>query len=218
MNDKDLKNEKGLWLKSYTEYTSSGNIYHKTRAGILWTSVNLRCNPNSAACKNNPTYIGTENLFENFQVFAEWCNNEYGYMFKELKSYDGRFWSLDKDLLSNGLKAYSAEVCMFVPQKINALFVANNSCRGVYPLGVTKDKTKQRFTALCSDGNGKTSYKGTFDTPLEAHKAWQKNKIEQVGAILLSREFKDHHKLVSGLELKLTILEEQFNSNLETII
>lgn len=68
------------------------------------------------------------------------------------------------------------------------------NCRGLFPLGVHFDKTKEKFEAACSDPFTKKRVRlGRFDCPMEAHKAWAVYKLGL--ALKLSIEIED--KLVA---------------------
>lgn len=89
---------------------AAGNI---TKEYNTWSAMLARCYDT----KNQPTsYIGCEVAEDwlNFQVFAEWCNNQTGFRL------DG--WQLDKDLLLEGNKMYGPETCCFLPQQLNNIF------------------------------------------------------------------------------------------------
>ena len=85
-----------------------------------------------------PTYIDCYvcNEWLCFQNFAKWCEENY----YEVKN---EIMHLDKDILIKGNKIYSPETCMFVPERINILFVKNKSIRGKYPIGISEYKEKK---------------------------------------------------------------------------
>lgn len=204
----DFKSTNGNWIKSF----SVEGVHKKTRGFILWTSVNARCNPNGSAQKNNLRYIGSENLFNDYNSFIDWCHDQYGYMSKD---ENGRFWSLDKDLLEFGNKHYSPDKCLFVPQRLNNLLVSSNKVRGEYPVGVYLDIKKNSIVALGSDGRGRTKYLGSFKCPYEAHRAWQKDKMEK---ILLEAESQDWGgRIKEALLYNYKRIQKDYWNNLETI-
>jgi hypothetical protein len=51
-----------------------------------------------------------------YQTFAKWYEENYYII-------DGERIHLDKDILVKGNKVYSPETCMFVPQRINMMFM-----------------------------------------------------------------------------------------------
>lgn len=211
----DVKSEDGLWLKTYKTTLNGETKYIKTRAGVLWTSINLRCNPKSSAVRNNHRYTNCENRFKDFQEFAEWCQTQHGYMHK---GDNGRYWQLDKDILSCGTALYSPNTCVFVPQRINLMFALNNKNRGDLPLGVTTcSKNQDVFIALGSDGKGNTKYLGRYQIPFNAHKAWQLHKANHITSVVGQSEIKDHTKLAKALlVIRDRILDDLANNN-ETV-
>ena len=118
----------------------------------------------------NLTYTGVEVcaewlLFSNFLV---WFKDNY------VEGYQ-----LDKDILVDGNKIYNPEACIFVPVFINSFVIMSNASRGSTPVGVTIHG--ERFRARIGKGFGLSGNKslGVFDTAGEAHRAWQKAKLEQ---------------------------------------
>lgn len=135
---------------------SSNKIY------VLWKSILQRCYSENKQLKT-PTYIGctVDERWHNFQVFAEWYNQNY---------IDG--WYLDKDILFKGNKIYGPDTCCFVPVEINNLFIKNNKRRNIC-IGITKryDKFQVNFKV-----NGKSEYFGTYNTIDEAFINYKINK------------------------------------------
>lgn len=80
---------------------------------------------------------------------------------------------LDKDLLGDG-KLYSPANCIFVTGQVNTFTIDSGAARGKWPLGVSKQGN--RFRAHCRGATPR--YRGTFDTPHEAHLAWFAAKWE----------------------------------------
>ena len=77
------------------------------------------------------TYKGckVEEYLLNFQYMAEWIEENY-------YEVPGEQMCLDKDILCKGNKVYSRETGIFVPQRINKLFIKRNNERGNDPIGV----------------------------------------------------------------------------------
>lgn len=121
----------GKWVKTYTK----DGVCCFTRAFKLWCGLTQRCK-GEATQRNSPSYVGCKNIFEDFQHFAEWCQDQIGYT-----NHDdgGRPWQLDKDILVKGNKTYSAETCCFVPKALNTLLEKRANDRGEYPIGVYLD-------------------------------------------------------------------------------
>jgi hypothetical protein len=137
-----------------------------TKEYVAWSSMISRCHN-----LRFPSYkeITVCEEWHNFQVFAEWFENNY-------KSHmEG--WHLDKDILKKGNKIYSPETCTFVPRDINMLFVKCNKSRGKYPIGVRESGDK--FKVECNI-YGKYKYLGTFNTIEEAFQAYKIAKEAEI--------------------------------------
>ena len=135
------------------------NVAYKTWQGML-----ERCYcPKKHA--EFPTYAGcsVHPDWHNFQNFAEWFE----------KQYLATCWQLDKDLIVEGNKVYSADTCTFVPQQLNTLLCDSGAARGVSPQGVSRSG-KGYKASLSVDGN--CHYLGTHAFPEEAFEVYKKAK------------------------------------------
>lgn len=113
-----------------------------------------------------------------FQNFAKWYEDNYYKVLNEIMH-------LDKDILIKGNKIYSPNTCIFVPQRINTLFVKNDVNRGKYPIGVRWEADRNKYRANCSIfiGEKKKIIVKRFDTEAEAfdwYKKEKENYIKQV--------------------------------------
>ena len=149
-----------------------------TRCYSIWSHMITRCYSKKYQIER-PTYTDCEVCEEwhNFQNFAKWyeenyyeCNNEEMH--------------LDKDILVKGNKVYSPQTCVFVPQKINSLFVKRNKLRGNLPIGVTKCKSNNKYVSQC-----KHIRLGYFYTPHEAFLMYKLNKELIIQSV--AEEYKD---------------------------
>ncbi|RYY51343.1 MAG: hypothetical protein EOO06_01020 [Chitinophagaceae bacterium] len=206
LNVPDYKDETGLWCREKT--TTEGDVYIRkvTRSALLWANVSSRCK--QPYWDKYQTYSGTENKFEGYQEFTEWCQNQFGYMSKD-KS--GRYWALDKDLVNPDSKCYSKENCIFVPNWVNTILISCNAVRGDYPIGVNIHKATGKFIGKCDN------YIGLFDTPMEAHRAWQEKKLDILQDAIRHSDIENHTQLVEAVYNKAVKLRYQFDNNLETI-
>lgn len=147
-----------------------------------WFAMIQRCY-NNKRLEKFPSYKGCSVCEEwhNFQNFAKWFDENY-------YEINGEQMALDKDILYKGNKIYSPQTCIFVPQRINNLFTKNNNKRGDYPIGVSWDKSKNKFISLCHIYNSSTHKSttvtiGRYDTSKEAfyaYKEFKENYIKQV--------------------------------------
>ncbi len=163
---------------------------------------------------------GTEtSTYKDCYVCEEWL---YFSNFKSwMETQDWENKQLDKDLLVCNNKIYSPDTCVFIPKEVNIFLTKRNKCRGIYPLGVSymvKSKTsiKERTNPFIStiSENGKTTYLGYFNLPVEAHRAWQKAKIDL--AEVLKKEQTDI-RIISGLQRIINKIQYDYDNNLETI-
>ena len=117
-----------------------------------------------------PTYKGctVEDYLLNFQNMSEWLDKNY-------YKVPGEKMCFDKDILFKGNKIYSRKNCIFVPERINLLFIKHDNTRGDCPIGVSPTSSG-KYRAYCNDGYGKMDYLGTYSTKEEAFQAYKKYK------------------------------------------
>ena len=209
-NVEDTKDADGKWKRSYMY----DGVRYFTRGGMLWSAVSSRTKPNGATQQKLPNYQGVINQFTDFQSFVEWCHCEFGYLNKE---NNGRFWSLDKDILVFNNKIYSPETCCFVPNTINSLLINCTRSRGILPLGVSFRKDIQKFSVQVADREGGRIVVNGFHDPMEAHRKYQEIKIK-----LFQNAIKDFqsilpYKTTQGLQRHLQLIEDDFKAYRETI-
>ena len=157
------------------KYTVSENGKLKKEFKI-WYDMIKRCYDPKYQ-EEHSTYKGckVEDYLLNFQYMAEWINENY-------YEVSGEKMCLDKDILYKGNKVYSRETCIFVPERINLLFVKSNKSRGDSPIG-TYPLPSGNYRAMCSNGYGKNIPLGVYSTPEEAfrrYKQCKENYIKQV--------------------------------------
>lgn len=199
-NVKDFK-ENGEWVF----YKEQNGVKTITRSGVVWMNIHKRL-------RQDKSYERASCLFHDFNRFSEWCQSQYGYLLQE---DNGKFWSLDKDILREGNKVYSEDTCIFVPQIVNNLFETSEATKGTYCLGAYLSKNGEKFTSRCRDPFlKKVLYLGTHKTELEAHRAWQQCKIGIMRK--LANVYKEHGKLEKALIYRSDLLEYEYENNLIT--
>ena len=136
----------------------------------LWCSVLDRCY-NKKSFVKLPTYQDVTVCDEwlNFQNFAAWCESQ---KFFSVKDDKGNSYQLDKDILFKVNKVYSPESCGFVPSEINILFTLTGAKRGQYPVGITFDKSSNKFKASLNI-DGKLKNLGRFKNSEDAFLAYK---------------------------------------------
>lgn len=156
----------------YFAYAKNSKIIEKSYS--CWKAMLQRCYDNSPYNQwDSYRDCSVEPFWHNYQNFAKWYLDNY----KEDHQ-------LDKDILVKGSRTYGPDVCLFVPTRINRLFIRNKSCRGGLPIGVhMKQKVTPRYLATCANIDGVVEYLGTYNTPTEAflvYKNFKESVIKQV--------------------------------------
>lgn len=151
----------------------------QTKCYITWHNMLKRCYDNKFH-KKEFTYKNCEVCKEwhNFQNFAKWYYKNY-YEVENEKMH------LDKDILNKSNKIYSPENCIFVPERINTLFVKHDKLRGDYPIGVCYNKHGKKFQANCSiydfeENKSKLIHLGLYNTIQEAFNAYKEYKEQNI--------------------------------------
>ena len=166
--------EKGWIGEGKYNTRENGN---RTESHIVWHDMMRRCYDLKHQ-ERFPTYKNCEvcNEWLNYQNFAEWYDENY-------YTISDNVMNLDKDILNKGNKIYSPKNCIFVPERINYLFLKRNTKRGGLPIGVTYHKKNNKYQAQCNIGKEITKYLGLYSTPTEAFLAYKTFKelyIKQV--------------------------------------
>ena len=123
------------------------------------------------------TYQQQHPSYRDVVVCEEWhlFSNFKKWMIKQ--EWEGM--ELDKDILYPGNKTYSPETCVFVPKQLNRILNDRASMRGAYPQGVNLQKVDNKYRAQIRI-HGKRKNLGVFDTIVEAHKIYIKEKIKYI--------------------------------------
>lgn len=139
-------------------------------AYTLWTKILLRI----TNTKNYPNYTDCtiDKRWLSFANFVEDLSKIPGYDLW-LKNLGKDEIHLDKDIKNKGNREYSLDNCMFVPQRINYLFVKSDRKRGECPIGVYMHRKKYQV-AIKSKGQVVTL--GTFNNKHDAFLMYKFNK------------------------------------------
>lgn len=134
-----------------------------------WTGMLERCYSEKYQARK-PTYIGCS-------VCDEWLTFSNFKLWMEKQDWHGK--QLDKDLLVEGNKVYSPDMCTFVDGATNKFATDHGAARGKWPIGVCFHKHVGKLMAQCSNPfTGKRERLGYFNCPNQAHLAWRKRKHE----------------------------------------
>lgn len=164
------------------EYITTENG-KKTDEYIIWHDMLNRCY-DPKFHKMEPTYKGckVEDYLLNFQNMGKWLEENY-------YEIPGEIMCLDKDILCKGNKIYSRETCIFVPKRINNLFVKSNKSRGNNPIGATPTSSGN-YQVQCSNGYDKQIYLGVYSTKEEAFQVYKNYKEKVIKEVIDSYEGK----------------------------
>ena len=151
-----------------------------TKVYNCWFNMFTRCYDNEHRTKSHIRYIGCTvcDEWHNYQNFAKWYDEHYYEITDENIE-------IDKDVLIKGNKIYAPDKCCFIPESINRFFTKSNSSRGKYPIGVSKDKDRNCFVAVCTNKYGcmkNTLYKRfqTFEEAFYCYKAFKEKCCHQM--------------------------------------
>lgn len=135
----------------------------------VWRNMLERCYSTKLQ-ERRPTYKGCT-------VSEDWLTFSNFKAWMEKQDFEGL--QLDKDLLVEGNKVYSAETCVFVTQTTNLFTVDSGAARGGWLIGVHWHKPAKKFKSMCSNPfTKKQEHLGLFASEQEAHEAWIKRKLE----------------------------------------
>lgn len=160
-----------------------------TKPYNIWREMLKRCyNPKSI--EKRPTYKECEVCPEwhNFQVFADWVDRNY-------YEVDDEPMDLDKDILRKGNKIYSPDTCIFVPNRINTLFIKRDKCRGDLPIGVSC--TNKKYRAYFH--TDKLNHLGNYSTPEEAFQVYKQYKEDYIKKVAEEYKSKIPTKLYNAM-------------------
>ena len=170
----------------------------KLKSYVTWHNMLLRSYSPEYQARAS-TYVGCSVAQEwlLFSVFEKWYTENY------VEGYQ-----LDKDLLVQGNKVYSSDLCVFVEPALNTLLGRGTHQKSNLPLGVSL--TKRGFTAKARSYYYR-KYLGYFDTPLEAHRAWQLAK-----ALIIENFPTNDPRIRKALDLRVAQLRDDHANNRTT--
>lgn len=135
----------------------------------VWADMLQRCY-SAKYQERKPTYKGCT-------VSDDWLTFSNFKAWMEKQDWEGKH--LDKDILLEGNKVYSAETCVFVTPVTNTFTSDCGAARGEWLIGVSWDKTENKLQSGCHNPfTKKREHLGRFDCERQAHEAWRKRKLE----------------------------------------
>lgn len=169
-----------------------------------WTDMLMRC--------YSAKYQGKQPKYKGCYVTDEWLT--FSSFRSWMECYDIEDKELDKDLLVDGNKVYSPSTCCLVSGEVNKFLLASTSRKGKYPLGVSLCSRNNRIRYLSrASVNKRAKNLGRFTTPMQAHHAWQKKKLE-LAMELQSRQ--DDERVRKGLQRVIDKLKYHIENGIET--
>lgn len=155
--------------------------------------------------EKEPTYKGceVEDYLLNFQHMGEWLDENY-------YEIPGETMCLDKDILYKGNKVYSRETCIFVPQRINNLFVKRDNRRGKCPIGAHLNSSDS-YVVKCNYGDGERIYLGSYSTKEEAFRVYKQRKEKVIKETIDSYKGKIPEPYYSRLKVAMYNYEVEIN-------
>ena len=173
---------KNPYLASVVGIGVTGNKYptrinrKPVKEYVSWIHMIKRCYDERYRDKNrtyNECFICEDWLI--YENFYEWLHSQPNFE----KWLCGERWNIDKDILIKGNKMYSPETCCLVSSGVNSLFTKSDARRGSLPIGVSKVKNRNGYSALCHNPfTNKQEYLGYYKSIKSAFRAYKKRKEE----------------------------------------
>ena len=164
----------GINDRKHPTYEAVDGKKKPTKEYKLWTAMLQRVGDEKFS-KGSYIGCGISEYFKVFSNFHLWCQSQTGF---NRVDDSGRSWQLDKDILAEGNKLYSENVCVFVPYEINMFLVSRTALRGKYPQGVCFHSVSKRYVAQIGslDNKGQPITLGAFKTVAEAFNCYKQVK------------------------------------------
>ena len=160
----------------------------------IWYNMLDRCyDPKLHERESTYKNCAVEDYLLNFQHMGKWIEKNY-------YEVHGEVMHLDKDILCKGNKIYSRDTCIFVPKRINSLFVKCDKSRGKDPIGVDQ-LPSGNYRANCYNEYGKSNHIGTYKTKEEAFYAYKEQKEKVIKKVIDSYEGKIPEPYYSKLKI-----------------
>jgi hypothetical protein len=153
------------------------HVNGKRKQRLVWICPYYRVWHNMLERCYSPKFQEKYTTYKGCSVSKEWLRFSNFKRWMEKQDWEGL--QLDKDLLFEGNKIYSAETCVFVTKAINTFTTDRGNDRGEWLIGVDWHKRVGKFKSQCRNPfTKKGEYLGYFACEQQAHKAWLKRKLE----------------------------------------
>ena len=186
----------GIHTQGTYDYQRNGKA---TKEYSRWIGMLCRCYSEKSRL-SYPTYwdCTVSDEFKDFQLFSAWVNRQIGGRLKN--------WELDKDLLVQGNRVYSAEACLLLPRKINRALIYRT--KGISFPSVVRDDGKFEPTTFL-EGCSRDLF-GLYDSQHDLNVAYK--AVYEGYLVHLAEEFKhqiDPKAYAALYEYRLKIAPEQ---------
>ena len=185
-----------------------GGVKSNPHYGV-WARMIERCY-SEASLLRNPQYSGVSVCEEwrYFSNFERWSTDRF---------VDG--WTFDKDMINLTGNIYSSEACCYLPQELNKSILDASATRSSFGLGVWYKKPSckmisERNKPFVAEINNKKL--GSFKTPEEAHRCWQKAKVENLLSLAVNWFGKVDHQAIEGLVERAYLIEVDMKNRNKT--
>lgn len=187
----------------------------KKQIRSLWEGIQRRCKSEGDRQAKWPTYKGVSCEFKSFDEFVSWASECPGFGERDAK---GSLFQIDKDILPNPKRVYSASTCCFVPPRLNSILNACSFSKGEWPIGVHWcGRDKAFYSKIRIDGARK--HLGCFSDPMDAHKAWQIEKSLAIREALATYSALPGHdpRVISAMLIKVEQIDSAIARGDETL-
>jgi hypothetical protein len=168
-----------------------------------WKSMLVRC--------YSKKFHATQPTYKGCTVCDDWKYFSNFKLWMEQQDWKGK--QLDKDFLVAGNKVYSSNTCMFISQSLNKTLALRGNDRGTYPVGAKYSSKLDRYIARLSI-NSHLEHLGVFQTPMEAHRAWQLAKIKVLDDL---KDSQPDFLVKIGLQRIIDKIQDDYDNNRETV-
>lgn len=130
---------------------------------------------------------------------------------------------LDKDIIGGSKKLYSPDTCAFIPLVLNNCLLEGATKDNNLPMGVKyKKKHKDMNNELKKPYYSTTStynvirYLGYYETPGEAHKAWQIKKRDYLKELIGQFKNDVSSDVIDALQMRIDLLQCHIDNGIVT--
>ena len=184
-------NDRNTYGVGYIGEEYFGRTKEDIKCYKTWQSMLERCY-SERLLEKRPTYGGCT-------VCDEWlCYSNFKKLYDEnYYEIEGERMCLDKDILVKGNKIYSPNTCVFVPNRINLLFLRREKTRNLM-IGVILKKENGRYIARM-DVDGNKKHIGIYDTEMEAFLNYKREKEKYIKEVANLYKDKIPKRLYDGM-------------------